>query len=101
MVYCVLHYDRTSMLPTGNSSSDRSDLWWDVAVLVLLGCTAAVVLAVPVFPTQDGPIHLYYTDILRSLLTHTGSYPQYFAIKSVLTPYALEYYVLLVLETAF
>src|SRR5664279_1675411 len=82
-------------------STDRLDVWWDLAFLVLLASTVAVVLSVPVFPTQDGPVHLYYVDVLRGLLTHSGPYPQYFAIKTFLTPYALEYYVLLGLEMAF
>ncbi|MGD0577491.1 MAG: hypothetical protein ABSC08_01055 [Bryobacteraceae bacterium] len=79
----------------------RSGIWWDAAALALLACTALVVLAMPVFPSQDGPVHLYYVDILRSLLTHSGPYTQHFEIKSFLTPYALEYYSLLALEMAF
>src|ERR1019366_9124013 len=45
---------------------------WDSVALALLACTAILVLAVPVFPTQDGPVHLYYVDILRDLLRHSG-----------------------------
>ena len=83
------------------TSADRRDVWWDAALVVLLASTAAVVLAVPTFPTQDGPVHLYYTDVLRGLLTHRGPFQQYFGIKTLLTPYALEYYVLLALEMVF
>jgi hypothetical protein len=79
----------------------RPGLWWDKAALALLFCTALVVLAVPVFPSQDGPVHLYYVDVLRSLLTHSGPYVNYFEIKSLLTPYSLEYYSLLGLEFIF
>jgi len=83
------------------ASDSKLDIWWDVAAAVLLVSTAIVVLAVPVFPSQDGPVHLYYAGVLRGLLTHSGPYPQYFAIKTLFTPYALEYAVLLALETLF
>jgi len=79
----------------------RPGIFWDAAVIAVLVCTAIVVLALPLFPSQDGPVHLYYADIIRSLLTHSGVYAQHFEIKSFLTPYALEYYSLVVLETAF
>jgi hypothetical protein len=79
----------------------RSSLVWDGAFFVLLACTALIVLAVPVFPSQDGPVHLYYVDVLRGLLRHSGPYPQHFAIKTFLTPYALEYYAILALEMVF
>ena len=39
------------------------------------GCllyTSLVVLAVPVFPSECGPIHLYYVDIIRSCLLYTS-----------------------------
>jgi hypothetical protein len=74
---------------------------WDTAAIALLACTAIFVLAMPVFPTQDGPVHLYYVDILRDLLRQSGPFTQHFEIKTFLTPYALEYYSLLVLEAAF
>ena len=53
------------------------------------------------FPTQDGPVHLYYVDVLRGVLTHSAPYAQHFRIKSLLTPYASEYYCLLALEFLF
>jgi hypothetical protein len=74
---------------------------WDAVAIALLALTALVVLSVRVFPTQDGPVHLYYADILRGLLTHSGPYTQHFEIRAFLTPYALEYYSLLALEMMF
>jgi hypothetical protein len=74
---------------------------WNGAALALLASTALILLAAPFFPSQDGPVHLYYADVLRGLLTHSAPYAQYFEIKSLLTPYALEYYALLALETVF
>ena len=81
--------------------SARQGILWDVAAIALLVCTAIVVLVVRVFPSECGPMHLYYADILRGLLTHSGPYTGHFEIKAFLTPYALEYYSLLVLEMAF
>jgi hypothetical protein len=66
-----------------------------------MACTTLVLLASPVFPSQDGPVHLYYVDVLRGVLTHASPYAQNYAIKSFMTPYALEYYSLLALETVF
>jgi hypothetical protein len=72
-----------------------------MATIAMLACTVIFVLAVPVFPTQDGPIHLYYVDILRDVLRHSGPFAQYFKIKTLLPPYAFEYYSLLALESVF
>ena len=74
---------------------------WTWAAFALLGCTALIPLLAPVFPTQDGPVHLYYVDVLRDVLKHSAPYAQHFEIKRLLTPYALEYYGLLALETLF
>lgn len=75
--------------------------FWTWAGLVLLAATAAIPFVAPVFPTQDGPVHLYYVDVLRGILSHSAPYGEYFRIKSFLTPYALEYYSLLALESLF
>ena len=75
--------------------------YWNWAFLALLAATALILWAAPVFPSQDGPAHLYYVDVLRGVLTHSAPYAQYFRIKSLLTPYVLEYYSLLALELIF
>jgi hypothetical protein len=77
------------------------DRLWRMAAFVFAACTACMILSLPLFPSQDGPIHLYYVDVLRGLLTHSGPYPQYFAIKSYVTPYMLEYFSLMGLESVF
>ena len=92
---------RTRDLDAASPEEAHWSRWWDAVIVALLACTCVVVLGVPVFPSQDGPVHLYYVDILRSLLAHSGPYAQHFQIKSYFTPYALEYYSLLALETAF
>lgn len=49
----------------------------------------------PLLPTEDGPVHLYYAQILSQLLTHSNpSTTHFFRIKHLLPPYSLYYYVL-------
>jgi hypothetical protein len=76
-------------------------LVWFLPPFVFAACTVAMILSLPFFPSHDGPLHLYYVDVLRGVLTHSGPYPQYFAIKSHLTPYMVEYYSLMGLEQLF
>jgi hypothetical protein len=74
---------------------------WEFIGLLLLCCTAAMVLSVPVFPSMDGPMHLYYADIVRDLLSGTNRYGDYFQLKSLVTPYALQYFALAALQLIF
>ena len=57
------------------------------------------ILSLPLFPTQDGPMHLYYVRIMQAILLHhdPGLFPKYFTIKHLLPPYSLYYYLLLFL----
>ena len=51
------------------------------------------VLSMPVFPSLDGPMHLYLVEIFRQLLTHTpGVYSDTYFIKHYLPPYSIYYY---------
>lgn len=59
-------------------------------------------LWLPAWPSQDGPVHLYYTQVLGALLTHSDPvYSHYFAIRHILPPYSLYYYGLLGLSHVF
>ncbi len=72
-----------------------------LATLLLLAVYVVWVLSLPAWPSQDGPVHLYYTHVLGQLLGHSGgAYTQFFYIKHLLPPYALYYYLLLVLSHA-
>lgn len=72
-----------------------------------LVATCAIVLAyiiwlfsLPAFPTQDGPVHLYYTHVLKALLSHRATaYAQFYTVKHLLPPYAFYYYALLGLSS--
>jgi hypothetical protein len=69
--------------------------------MLLIGVAAAAYcgwfLSLPLWPSQDGPMHLYYVNILRGLLFHrdAGIYPQFYTVKHVLPPYSLYYYLLM------
>ena len=66
------------------------------AGLVLTFCTW--VLTLPLFPTQDGPMHKYYVHAISSLLSGSRSYDSYI-IRHPFPPYATHYAVLLGLTT--
>jgi hypothetical protein len=64
---------------------------------------AAVVLTLfqRAFPSQDGPLHLYYSDVLANLLRGTGTYANDYQIKHLFPPYAFEPYFLVGLNMVF
>jgi len=79
--------------------SQKNQLWRTPEMAVIFLITAAYViwlLSLPAFPTQDGPIHLYYTHVLKALFSgHASVYAGFYRVKHLLPPYALYYYALL------
>lgn len=69
----------------------------ELAVLCVITLAYVVwLLSLPAFPTQDGPIHLYYTHVLKALFSnHVSAYAEFYRVKHLLPPYALYYYALL------
>ncbi len=66
---------------------------WLFTLILLLYC--AWVLSLPLFPTQDGPVHLYLATIFKGLLSHSaGIYDKYYFIRHYLPPYSFHYYLL-------
>ncbi len=60
------------------------------------------ILLLPVFPSEDGPVHLYYATVLAKLLHGAhGPLTAAFVIRHVLPPYSLYYYLLIVLLAVF
>ena len=53
------------------------------------------------FPTQDGPIQLYYTDVLADLLRGGGTYSAYFRLNSHAPVYCFFNYAMLLLNQVF
>lgn len=82
---------------SGSRKAARSPELW-LAVLVALSYLVWI-LSMPAWPSQDGPVHLFYTHVLGTLLAHSDSlYARFFSIKHLLPPYALYYYLLLALS---
>jgi hypothetical protein len=70
-----------------------------LATLLIVLAYIVWLLSLPAWPSQDGPVHLYYMHVLRALLSHQPNvYAQYYTIKHLLPPYALYYYALLALS---
>jgi hypothetical protein len=84
-----------------NSGSPRLSLSGALPFIGILIVGLAVVLRCRVFPTVDGPIHVYYAEVVRNLLLHTGSYSSYFYLKHVFPPYAFHTYLLIFLNGLF
>src|ERR1700761_1885586 len=65
---------------------------------LLFACLTGVfclwALSLPLFPTQDGPMHKYYVHVLASLLAGSHDYTAY-VIRHPLPPYATHYAILL------
>ena len=69
---------------------------WLFVGLLLLYC--AWVLSLPLFPSQDGPVHLYLASIFKGLLGGgSNTYSTYYLVRHYLPPYSFHYYLLVAL----
>ncbi len=68
---------------------------------LLLAAAVGITLIQRAFPSQDGPLHLYYIDVLANLLRGTGEYSKYFTIAHAVPPYAFHPYLQLLLNMVF
>ncbi|HYM05668.1 MAG TPA: hypothetical protein VEU11_03840 [Terriglobales bacterium] len=77
------------------------DRWGRVAEVMfwLLAISyVGFLLSLGVFPSEDAPVHLYYADVLKDLMTGGNAYGHYFAVRHWLPPYALIYYLFIALD---
>ncbi len=88
----------TTVAATMQTKRTRS-YWIALALQVAVVALYCVwVLSMPVFPSQDAPLHLYCVDIFRQLLAHKSTtYTHIYYISSYLPPYSLYYYSLVAL----
>ncbi len=87
--------DRLAVRPPPKLALHPSVLLY--AGIVLLTCLW--ILSLPILPTQDEPLHLYYVNIFHQLLTHQNTaYTHAYTIRHLLPPYAAYYYSLLALN---
>jgi hypothetical protein len=61
----------------------------------LAGALCVLVVAQPAFPSQDGPLHLYYAHVLHDLLAHKASWCDYYVVRPGIPPYLLQDTILL------
>lgn len=69
-----------------------------VSFWLLLISYVSFLLSLGALPSEDGPVHVYYADVFRDLLTGGNSYSHYFEIRHWLAPYALIYYLFIALD---
>ena len=68
------------------------------ALLVVSAAYIGWILSLPLFPTQDGPVHLYYVHVMQALFSKQPTpYSSFYYIKHLLPPYSLYYYSLIAL----
>jgi hypothetical protein len=77
------------------STSSRVNFWIFAGLLVTF---CIWVLHLPMFPMQDGPMHLYLARVLGDLLRDPHSFcAQFYTVQHWLPPYSLHYYILIAL----
>ena len=82
---------------SGGIAALRGNLPFALLFAGLVALYWAWILSFPVFPTQDGPIHLYYAQVLSKLHSGPSVFSNYFAIRYPIPPYAVHYLILLTL----
>ena len=63
--------------------------------VLLLAIACAWVLHLPVFPSQDGPVHVYYARVARDLMLGGHAYDRQFRVARPFPPYSIHAYVLM------
>jgi hypothetical protein len=73
-----------------------------IAFAIGVAACCAWILSLPVFPSEDGPVHLYYATVMMKLLSGAhGPLTVAFRIRHLLPPYSLYYYLLILLMQVF
>ncbi len=63
----------------------------DRVYLACLCSLVVLILALPVFPSGDGSVHLYYSHVVGKLLSAPGSYGHEYQLRRIAGPYSLQY----------
>lgn len=77
------------------SSLQRFSDWLYLAAIMAI---VSLLLLLPVFPSGDGAVHLYYSHVLDELLQHQTNYVGYYSIRHLVAPYLVHYAALIALE---
>lgn len=87
------------MMPSASHATlppaGRADNRLLLAFTLIVAAYCLWVLSLPIFPSQDGPLHMYYAHVFsRFLVGSPGVYAKWYRHGSWLPPYSLYYYIL-------
>lgn len=88
----VIESRHASIRPRGGKASTGL-----ILLFVLATACCAWVLWLPAFPSQDGPVHVYYARVARDLLLGGKTYAGSFRVARPFPPYSVHAYVLMAL----
>jgi hypothetical protein len=71
---------------------------WRFVLAAALTAVVLSILMLPMLPTNDGPLHAYYSQVFSDLLTGHSTYSHTYQIRSVFPPYAVHLYLLMALN---
>jgi hypothetical protein len=77
--------------------ASNPQLFSHLAFFALLAVACLWILHLPLFPTQDGPVHVYYARVSQAVLRGEGSFGEHFRVAHPLPPYAFHAYLLMFL----
>lgn len=88
---------RASLTPDSPAANERL---YTLAFWGLLALFCGFVLSLPLFPTGDSGLHIYYATIFRDLILHRSPlYAQFYGVRHIIQPYLLHYYVFIALRS--
>lgn len=85
-------------MQTSSPAEKRLFLCCNVLFGLSLIIGSIFILHLPLFPSSDGPIHIYYANVLWSLATHQPQYQHYYAIRHLVGTYSIHYFALILFE---
>ncbi len=86
---------RITVTTAGSAGRDGVTGWIVFAALVAAVC--AWIVSLPVFPSQDGGVHVYYARISRDLLLGHPGFEHDYRMARYLPPYSVHAYLLMLL----
>jgi hypothetical protein len=92
---------RDRMQSTPSASSGSRSIGLSAIFVALLTLQLTYILSLQAFPTQDGPVHLYYSVVVSDLLAGGDDFGWFFDLRHAFPPYAFLTYVLVVLNQVF
>jgi hypothetical protein len=97
-----MDFSTTASAPAAEGLSRREHAVYRWTFWGLLAAFEVFLFTMPVMPTGDGPVHIYLSRLMWTLVKHTSPlYEHFYAIRHLVQPYSFHYYFLIVLERWF